>query len=227
MQLDNCHVVINFISRDNKSINFFASSTWKIKFTCFRNCFKNSFDDKISKKTIRFLKKLNVLSYKSICISFDIIESNEQENKHFETISYFSKNFVILYDKRTNISMIIEHQICKSIDQSMRMNYKKIENVKNEMFEKMHTFCEQIIDFVFRNASINKFFVNFFFAFTLRFRVSIDVFLLKIMLFLSIINRKQYFKIIVVVAISSSHEKNYINLVIEALTYLFLTLYYY
>ena len=164
MQLNNCHVVINFISKDNKSINFFASSTSKIKFTCFRNCFKNSFDDKISRKTIRFLKKLNVLSYKLICISFDIIESNEQENKYFETIFYFSKNFVILYDKKANISMIIEHQICKSIDQSMRMNYKKIENVKNEIFEKIHIFCEQIIDFASRSASINKLFVNFFFS---------------------------------------------------------------
>ena len=116
MQLNNCHVVINFIFKDNKSISFFANSTSKIKSTCFRSYFKNSFDDKTFKKTIRFLKKSNVLSYKSICISFDIIKSNEQKNKHFETTSYFSKNFVILYNKRTNISMIIEHQICKSID---------------------------------------------------------------------------------------------------------------
>ena len=58
MQLDNCHVVINFISKDNKSINFFANSTSKIKSTCFRNCFKNSFNNKTFKKTIRFLKKI-------------------------------------------------------------------------------------------------------------------------------------------------------------------------
>ena len=142
MQLYNYHVVINFIFKDNKSINCFANSISKIKFTYFRNCFKNSFDNKIFKKTIRFLKKLNVLLYKSICILFDIIESNESKNKHFETIFYFSKNLVILYNKKANISMIIKHQICKSIDQSMRMNYKKIENVKNEMFEKMYIFCE-------------------------------------------------------------------------------------
>ena len=116
MQLDNYHVVIDFDFKDNKLINFFANLILKIKFTCFRNYFKNSFDDKTFRKTILFLKKSNVLLYKSICISFDIIESNEQKNKHFETIFYFSKKFVILYNKKANISMIIKHQICKSID---------------------------------------------------------------------------------------------------------------
>ena len=119
MQLNNCHVVINFIFKDNKSISFFANSTSKIKSTCFRSYFKNSFDDKTFKKTIRFLKKSNVLSYKLTCISFDIIESNEQRNKHFETIYCFQKNFVILYNKKTNISMFVK----QIIDQSNRMNY--------------------------------------------------------------------------------------------------------
>ena len=163
MQLNNCHVIINFISKNNKSISFFISSTSKIIFTYFRKSFKNSFDDKTFKKTIRFLKKSNVLSYKSTCISFDIIESNEQKNKYFETTFYFSKNFVILYNKKANISIIIKHEICKSIDQSIRINYKKIENVKNEMFEKIHIFCEQIVNFAFRYALINKLLINFLF----------------------------------------------------------------
>ena len=89
MQLNNCYVVINFTFKNNKLINFFASSILNIKFINFQNCSKNSFDNKVFKKTIRFLKISNVLLYKSICISLNIIESNEQKNKYFKTISYF------------------------------------------------------------------------------------------------------------------------------------------
>ena len=68
MQLNNCHVTINFTSRNSQFVAFFANTTSKNDYTDFRSCFK-SFNDKDSKKSIRFAKKINHLSYKSICIS--------------------------------------------------------------------------------------------------------------------------------------------------------------
>ena len=109
-------------------------------------------------------------------------------------------------------------QCLSSINQSARIT-KKSKTSKTRCLKKCIFFASK--------SSISYLVSILFFAFTLRFRVSINVFLLRIMLFLSIINREQYFKIIVVVAILSSHEKNHINRVIEASTYLFLTLYYY
>ena len=83
MQLDECHVVINFTTRDSQSVIFFVNSTSEIDYTDFRSCLK-SFDDKLSKKSIRFSfsKKMSEFSYKSISFSriFQQFKSCKFEN---------------------------------------------------------------------------------------------------------------------------------------------------
>ena len=69
MQLNNCHVTINFTFRKNQSMIFFANATSKSDYTNRRFCFK-SFDDKKSiKKTIKFAKIMIKFLYKSIRFS--------------------------------------------------------------------------------------------------------------------------------------------------------------
>ena len=85
MQLDNCHVIINFTSRNSQLVIFFANATSRNDYTDFRSCFK-SFDDKNSKKSMRFAEKMNHLSYKSICISESSLQIKSIKIEKFQTI---------------------------------------------------------------------------------------------------------------------------------------------
>ena len=86
MQLDECHVVINFTARDSQFVIFFANSTSKIDYTNFRSCLK-SFDDKSSKKSIRFSfsKKMSEFSYKSIFFSEILQQFKSCKFENFES----------------------------------------------------------------------------------------------------------------------------------------------
>ena len=93
MQLDECHVVINFTARDNQFVIFFANSTSKIDYTDLKSCLK-SFDDKSSKKSIRFSfsKKVNEFLYKSIFFpeilqQFKSCKFENFESKHDSNIA--------------------------------------------------------------------------------------------------------------------------------------------
>ena len=68
MQLNNCHVTINFTSRDSQSVIFFANATSRSDYTDRESCIK-SFDDKCSKKSVRFAEITIKISYKSILFS--------------------------------------------------------------------------------------------------------------------------------------------------------------
>ena len=110
MQFDNCHVIINFTFRNNQFVIFFANVTSKNDYTDFKSCFK-SFDDKNSKKSMRFAEKINYLSYKSICISessfqvksikiekFQVIyDSNIAKLKFFAIAQNFAFNFANVF----------------------------------------------------------------------------------------------------------------------------------
>ena len=85
MQLDHCHVIINFTSRDSQFVIFFANATPKSDYTDFKSCLK-SFDDKSSKKSMRFAKKMSHLSYKSICISESSLQIKSAKIEEFQAI---------------------------------------------------------------------------------------------------------------------------------------------
>ena len=116
IQFDNCYVIIIFTFRNNQFVIFFANATSKNDYTNFKLCFK-SFDNKNSKKWMRFAKKMNHLSYKSICIfenSFQIksikiekfqtiYDSNIAKLKFFAIARNFAFNFAnvfIFFDQR-------------------------------------------------------------------------------------------------------------------------------
>ena len=85
MQLDNCHVIINFTSRDSQFVIFFANATPRSDYTSSRSCLK-SFDDKGSKKSMRFAEKMSHLSYKSACISESSLQIKSIKIEKFQAI---------------------------------------------------------------------------------------------------------------------------------------------
>ena len=144
MQLNNCHVTINFTFRNNQLMIFFVESISRNHYTDFKSCFK-SFDDRNSKKSIRFAKRINHLSYKSICI-FDV-HSKINANRFKSTIKTFnmSKNFVNLLAKRIYI-----------FESSFQ-----IKSYKNEIFETMHDSNFANLN-IFANDFANVFIFHFF-----------------------------------------------------------------
>ena len=81
MQLNNCHVTINFTFRNNQFVIFFANAISKNDYTN-RLCLK-SFDDKYSKKSTRFAKITIKISYKSIRFSIILTQINSIKIENF------------------------------------------------------------------------------------------------------------------------------------------------
>ena len=84
IQLNNCHVTINFTFRNNQFVIFFANATLRNDYTNFRLCFK-SFDNKCSKKSVRFAKIIIKISYKSIRFSDDLFQIETIKIEKFQT----------------------------------------------------------------------------------------------------------------------------------------------
>ena len=121
MQFDNCYVIINFTFRNSQFVIFFANSTSKSYYISHRYCLK-SFDDNKIKKIVKFAKKTNHLSYKSICIFDAISKINAIQIKFTINVLKFSKNKINLLIKRIDISE----------------SSQKVEFFKNEIFATMH-----------------------------------------------------------------------------------------
>ena len=85
MQLNNCHVTINFTSRDSQSVIFFADTTSRNDYTDRRFCFK-SFDDKYLQKSVRFAEITIKILYKSIRFSDTLTQINSIKIEKFQAI---------------------------------------------------------------------------------------------------------------------------------------------
>ena len=191
MQLNNCHVIINFTSKKNQFVIFFANATSRNDYTDFKSCFK-SFDDKDSKKSMRFAEKMNHLSYQSICI-FDVY-SKIKTSRFILTIKTFnmSKNSANLLTKRIYVSE----------------NSSQIKSFKNEIFEATHDSKFANIN-IFVNCFANVFIFHSFFHQQFRWWTSIDVCHILTRSCAKISSWIKIRKIEIVVAISTISEENW------------------
>ena len=148
MQLNNCHVIINFTSRESQSVIFFADSTSRNHYTDRQFCFK-SFDDRKSiKKTVRFAEITIESSYKLIRFS-DILsqiksckienfksvyDSNIAKLKSFANARSFVFNFA-------NIFTLFLH----SRAESANLNWRARSNISNRRKSFTMIFTQRVV----------------------------------------------------------------------------------
>ena len=86
MQLDDCHVAINFTSRESQPMSFFANSTSRNDYTNLRSCLKSFDDRRPVRKTMRFAEIMTKFPYKSARFSDSLTQTNAIKTEEFQTI---------------------------------------------------------------------------------------------------------------------------------------------
>ena len=131
MQLDNCHVIINFTSRSNQFVIFFANATSRSDYTDLKSYFK-SFDDKYLRKSIRFAmsKTMIKISYKWVRFSNNSSQIKLIKIEEFQATYDFNianlRFFAIAFNFASNFANVfisLLHQRAESANLNWRVRF--------------------------------------------------------------------------------------------------------
>ena len=179
MQLNNCYVTINFTFRNNQFVIFFANATSKNDYTNFRSCFK-SFDDKCSKKSVRFAEITIKTSYKSIFFSDDLFQIETIKIEKFQTIydsniaklKFFAIAWIFVFNF-VNIFVFSFQQRIESTNLNWRVRFANSNRLKrftmnlitrsrrrnfNDFWKKLSNWWKNTLFFYFFTCITNRFF---------------------------------------------------------------------